>query len=305
MQFLEEGRVTGKPGILADIAAASGPLPHLVRMPAYRSLIARACRASVAVVLLAASGPLFAWGAMGHRLIGQLAEEELTPVAREQVARLLAPEPVPTLAGVASWADELRDNDPGLGRRTTKWHYVNVDEPACTYDAASDCAGDACVVGAIATQTAILGDRRRSDTERREALKFVVHFIGDVHQPLHASTRGKGGNEQQVRFDGRGTNLHSLWDSGLLNALRVDEDAHLRRLRLLPLVVPLQRDARVPDAKAWAEASCRIAVSPGLYPASAKLDATYPARWMPIIDERLRHAATQLAAVLNATLGTR
>lgn len=254
------------------------------------------------LVLVVMATPAAAWGRLGHRLVGHLAADELSPAARAEVDRLLAGEADPTLAGVSSWADELRDRDPARGKRTSKWHYVNLPEPACTFDAAVLCKDDACVVGAIATQTAILADRARSDAERRDALKFVVHFIGDVHQPLHASTRGKGGNEIQVRFGGRGSNLHSLWDSGLLNALQVDEAAHLQRLRALPLAVALPRDARRPDAAAWAEASCRIAVSPGLYPASAKLDADYPARWNAIIDERLRQAGTQLASVLNAAL---
>ena len=259
-----------------------------------------------ALLLGLAAGPAAAWGKLGHRLVGSLAAAELTPIARAEVGRLLAGEPVPTLAGVSTWADELRDNNPELGKRTSKWHYVNIAEQGCTFDASTACAKDDCVVGAIAAQTRVLADRTRSDADRRDALKFVVHFIGDVHQPLHAGyARDKGGNDVQLQFDGRGSNLHSLWDSGLLNAMQVDDAAHLQRLRALSLVVELPRDGRFPDAAGWAEASCRVMAQPGFYPGSPKLDAAYPARWSALVDERLRQAGTQLAAVLNATLQPR
>lgn len=208
-------------------------------MPSSRPVIARHIAALCVLLLLLVTGPAAAWGKLGHRLVGHLASDELTPAARGEIARLLVAETDPTLAGVASWADELRDNDPTLGRRTSKWHYVNIAEHGCAFDTTRACAGNDCVVGAINTQATILADRGRSDADRRDALKFVVHFIGDVHQPLHAAlARDKGGNDVQVQFDGRGSNLHSLWDSGLLNAMRLDEAEHLQRLRALPLVVP-------------------------------------------------------------------
>jgi len=300
-------RVTGKPGILADIAARTGLAPTCsLTMPRSRAPFIRTVPLVCALLLGLIAGPAAAWGKLGHRLVGSLAADELSPSARAEVGRLLAGEAEPTLAGVSTWADELRDNNPVLGKRTSKWHYVNIAEHGCTFDANVACAQGDCVVGAISVQTRVLGDRTRSVAERRDALKFVVHFIGDVHQPLHAGyARDKGGNDVQVQFDGRGSNLHSLWDSGLLYAMRLDETAHLQRLRALPLAVELPRDGRVPPAGAWAEASCRVLVQPGFYPASPTLDSAYPARWSAIVDERLRHAGTQLAAVLNASLDGR
>ena len=282
-------------------------------MPVPRTVLSRRLGALCIALSAIVAGPAGAWGAVGHRLVGHLAADELTPVARAEAARLLAGEPNPTLAGVSSWADELRDTDPAQGKRTGRWHYVNLAENGCAYSDAA-CAKNDCVVGAITVQTAILTDRARSDAERRDALKFVVHFIGDVHQPLHtAFGRDKGGNDVQVQLApaisptgvALGSNLHALWDSGLLKAMRQDEAAHLRRLRSLSLVVALPVDGRSPPAMSWAETSCRLAVQPGFYPASPKVDVDYAARWLPTVDQRLREAGAQLAAVLNAALGRR
>lgn len=255
------------------------------------------------VLLCVVAAPAAAWGKLGHRLVAALAWDELSPAARSAVAELLAGEADPTLPGIAVWADELRANDPDLGRRSAKWHYVNIAEHDCAYDAARACPGGDCVVEAIRTQTAILADRRRPRAERAQALKFVVHFVGDVHQPMHAGfAHDKGGNDFQVNIDGRGSNLHSLWDSGLLNSAGLDEAAYLRRLRAMPLVVARARVALPPDAAGWAEASCRVVRQPGLYPASAKIGPAYLQTWRPIAEAQLRRGGSQLAVVLNAAL---
>ena len=103
----------------------------------------------------------------------------------------------------------------------------------------------------------MLADRSRPDAERAQALKFLVHFVGDAHQPLHAGyARDRGGNTFQLQVDGRGTNLHALWDSGLLAG--IGERPLLKTLRHLP---PPQDG--IEDPQAWAEASCRIVLRDG------------------------------------------
>ncbi|HZX80433.1 MAG TPA: S1/P1 nuclease [Lysobacter sp.] len=265
-------------------------------------------RLLAAVLLFAVASPAFGWGRLGHRLVAELAQDELKSDARKQVDELLAGEPGATLASIAPWADEVRSKDPVLGKRSAPWHYVTVHADDCDYDAASDCKRGDCVVGAIEKQAAILADRGQPVEARRTALKFVVHFVGDVHQPLHAGNRpDKGGNTVQVRLPTatggeRGSNLHSTWDSGLIDLTGRDEATYLRHLRSLPLAVPMGRPALPPQAAQWAEASCAITLRPGLYPGSARLDADYARRWTPVIDEQLRRAGTHLAQVLNAAL---
>lgn len=253
------------------------------------------------VLMLAVAGPASAWGPLGHRLVALLAWDELDPRARADIAELLRGEPDPTLAGIATWADELRANDPDLGKRSARWHYVNLGEHDCAYDRALACADGDCAVEAIRRQAAILADASQPRAARVQALKFVVHFVGDVHQPMHGGyARDKGGNDIQVRVpdgtaEGKGGNLHSLWDSGLLRTAGLDEPAYLARLRALPLAIGLEG-----DAAQWAEASCRIAVQ--AYPARPKIEDAYVSRWLPVAEAQLRRGGTHLALVLNGAL---
>lgn len=254
-------------------------------------------------VLLLLAGPVGAWGPQGHRLIAALAWAGLTPQARAEVQVLLAGESDPTLPGIANWADQLRAEDPDLGKRSASWHYVNIAEEDCHYDAARDCPGGNCVVDAIDRQLAILGDHGQPLAARRRALKFVVHFVGDVHQPLHAGFgHDKGGNTVQVRMpdgsrDGDGSNLHRLWDSGLLNTADLDDAAYLRALQSGPLAAGLDGG---PDD--WAEASCAIAVQPGLYPVHPRIEDAYVQRWRPVAQAQLRRGGARLATLLNEAL---
>ena len=160
-------------------------------------------------------------------------------------------------------------------------------------------------VEAIRTQAAILADPERTHAERLQALKFVVHFVGDVHQPLHAGyAHDKGGNDVQVNFDGQGTNLHTLWDSRMLVSTGRGEQAYLAHLRTLPrpalaaMVLP-------PPTAVWAEQSCRVVTRPDFYPRRAKLEQAYVDKHLPIAERQLRAGGVALAAVLNKALGGR
>jgi hypothetical protein len=260
--------------------------------------------AALAVALTLVSTDALAWGAQGHRLVGSVAEQRLTAQTRAEVARLLANEPTPTLAAIAPWADELRAKDPGLGKRSSSWHYVNLGEDDCLYEAERNCRNGNCVVEALKTQTAILADRSRPDAERAQALKFVVHFVGDIHQPMHAGySHDKGGNDFQVQFNGRGTNLHSLWDSGMLNTRKLDDAQYVQRLDALPAPRFAKRSNIDADAAQWAEASCRIAIAPGVYPATRTLSEEYTTTYRPVAERELRLAGERLAVLLNDTLG--
>lgn len=259
--------------------------------------------AALAVVLILASTDALAWGAQGHRLVGRVAETRLTPAARAEVARLLAGEAEPTLSGVAPWADQLRATDRDLGRRSARWHYINMAEDDCVYQAPKHCPDGNCVVEALKQQSALLADRTLSDAERAQALKFVVHLVGDIHQPMHAGYgHDKGGNDFQLQFGGRGTNLHSLWDSGLLNTRKLDDDGYLAVLQALPRPSLARRVDLRRDAAAWAESSCRVAVEKGVYPETRTLTGDYTARFRPVAEGELRIAGERLAQILNSTL---
>jgi S1/P1 Nuclease len=143
-----------------------------------------------------------AWGYEAHRIIAEIAEQFLQPQTVRQVHKLLAIENVTTLADVSTWADEIRLQHPETG----PWHYVNIPitlpsgEPA-TYDAVRDCLNNDCVVAKIERFERELEDKRLPERQRLEALKYIVHFVGDAHQPLHVSNNhDRGGNDDPVIF---------------------------------------------------------------------------------------------------------
>ncbi len=245
-----------------------------------------------------------AWGPKGHRLAAALAHSELSPQARTEVARLLRGEADPTLAGVSNWADDLREHDPDLGKRSARWHYVNLAEDSCTYDATKHCPDGDCVIEAIVRQRALLADRAQPDAVRAQALKFLVHFVGDAHQPLHAGyARDRGGNTIQIQLDGQGSNLHRLWDSEVIASANISERRYLPYLQRMPL--PREARTGINDPAAWAKASCRIVLRNGFYPQRPKIEPAYFTQWRPTAETQLRIAGHRLAKLLNDALTSR
>jgi hypothetical protein len=248
-----------------------------------------------------------AWGPLGHSVVAELAQRQLSPAAEREVERLLAPEHTTHLADVANWPDQVR-NDPALQalwKRTSRWHYVNFSSDRCNYVAPRDCPKGECVVAALAREVQVLGDRSQPDAVRREALKFVVHLVGDVHQPLHAGYRpDRGGNQYQVQFEGKGSNLHKVWDSGLLGTrhLRWRDYANLLDSRP-PVTLPRPFAPLDNPYAQWAEESCRLTAAMDFYPSRRRIGSAYVDRSLPLAERRLRVAGRRLAEVLNRHLG--
>ena len=266
----------------------------------FRMIIA----AAAALACLMAPAPAAAWGSRAHRVVGLLAQDQLQPDAAAEVARLLAGQPEPTLAGVAYWADAEREAGTDLGERTERWHYVNL--PAtCEYAPARDCPDGDCVIAAVNAQAAVLRDRARPDAERAQALKFLVHLVADAHQPLHAGLRkDKGGNTVQVHIahDDTVRNLHAVWDRLLPAREGLSAQRHADVLRALPPLPPDPVRASDRPVTEWTLESCRIVHSPGFYPVRAKLEPAYLYSQRPVAEHRLREAARRLAELLNRTL---
>ena len=239
--------------------------------------------------------PAAAWGVKAHALVAELAELRLSVAAKAETQRLLALEPGATLASIASRVDDERTP------LDAAWHYVNIARDAdCRYDAARDCTDGQCVVAAIERQRAVLASAA-PDAARLQALKYVVHLVADVHQPLHAGfADDRGGNRYQVQSLGRGTNLHAGWDADHHDARPGGTTGLLDALRRQPAAAgePL-------DPAQWATESCRVVSTPGFYPADRTLADEYVATWRPALKERLASAARRLAAVLNDALRDR
>jgi hypothetical protein len=249
--------------------------------------------------------------------VGELAQRQFTAEARARVEDLLRGEPVPTLAGVAMWADRLRASDPERFKATSTWHYVNIHDKACRYEARRDCRDGACVLGAIESQKRLLQDATQPVDVRREALKFIVHFVADVHQPLHSSYRpDRGANAFQISLrtdippeeyardrykDGMmGTNLHAVWDYYVLASASLSLDAYANRL-----AAEMRSSIRPTSPEHWAEQSCELIDRRALYPRTHEMDSRYLNAMRPLAERRVVLAANRLAALLNDSFGVR
>jgi hypothetical protein len=258
------------------------------------------------VVLVASNVSALAWGYEGHRIIAEIAEQFLEPETAHRVRDLLAIENRTTLAEVSTWADEIRPQHP----ETRRWHFVSIPihptagEPS-GYDAVRDCPQQECVVAKIEEFERVLADPQASQRQRLEALKYVVHFIGDIHQPLHASNNeDRGGNDVALTFLGQQTNLHSVWDSAVIEpAVKGDERAYALRLaRDITLAESQQWSAG--NAVSWANESYSVAVRMiyGRLPHSGTLPDSYEIEALPILNQQLSRAGVRLAIVLNTCL---
>jgi hypothetical protein len=231
-----------------------------------------------------------AWGTTGHQIIAELAQRKLSAAAQAQVTTLLHGA---TLASVASWADDVRSSRP----ETARWHFVDIPREESHYEARRDCAPDAqgdCVIAAIERFRRVLADRRRPESERAEALKFLVHFVADLHQPLHCiDDHDRGGNAVQVTLFGQPTNLHAVWDSGLIGHTGLTVAEYVARLETADV-----------DASGtpilWAEEAHRAAIDHAYaMPVDHHLDQSYYDANRPVIDVQLARGGTRLARLLN------
>lgn len=237
------------------------------------------------------------WYALGHRIIARIAEDRLTPRAAAAVREFLGGQ---SMAEASSWADQIR----GRRRETSPLHYVNIPLEATGYDSAQHCPRR-CIISAIENDRRILADPATSDIERAEALRFLIHFIGDLHQPLHVSDNSdRGGNTTQVQFFGKGTNLHEVWDGRLIERTGLDEFQYLDRLKQQMGSLDLAGFERgsVVD---WAMEGHRLAVESAYrFPRNRQLAGPYEEANLPIVELAMIKAGVRLAKVLNDALAS-
>jgi len=263
-----------------------------------------------ALVVLIATPRSWAWGREGHRLTALVAEQYLTPEARAQIAELLHNQ---SLADIASWADDYRRDHS----ETAKWHFVDIPGSATAFDRDRDCPASAsdpkspwrdCATDRILYFEGQLGDATLSPQVRATALKFLVHLIGDIHQPFHALGDARGGNETRVFFLGSpqcGTgacNLHAVWDDAIIEDQGLNEKKYLARLLAEIKENNWERFSNG-DPVAWANASHHYAVQAEVA-SGAMLNRDYVNREAKVVDGELALGGLRLAAVLNRILGT-
>jgi hypothetical protein len=288
-------------------------------------------RAALAALVLFtfAAQPSFGWWETGHRVVARIAALHLTPQARARVASILGvPDSLDAvadaLAKVSTWADEVRSST-----NTGEWHYIDLTLQDHKADFAKRCEHDNCAPARIRLFAAQLaGGPKVEKWSDLDALRFVVHFVGDIHQPLHAASDADLGGNCELLDPPVDTarNLHALWDGGIVKEISDDDRKLAADLESSIAAGHHARRWSHGDAVSWAWESHRLAVryiysqlgvpvEPVLFPKSCKdapaairdfkpvVDAAYTVRMKPVVTDQLSKGGLRLAALLNRTLG--
>ena len=250
-------------------------------------------RPTVIALSLVGASPAFAWGALGHRITGAIAEENLRGVARANVRILLE---IEDLAEAATWPDDQKSNPADFWQKqASPWHYVTVREGDEYHASDAPAEGDA--VTALTRFAATLRDPKASMEDKRLALRFIVHIVGDLHQPLHAGGgNDRGGNDFNVTWFGKSTNLHSVWDTAMIEqrSLSYSEYAGWLSRSITPQQIIAWNDV---SPAAWTRES--IALRNTIYPADPALSWDYAYQHRAALEDRLKKGGVRIAAYLN------
>lgn len=269
-------------------------------------------------ILCLTSAKVFAWGPTGHRVVGVVAERFMNPKAHLNVHRILNGQ---SLSRVSTWSDEIK-SDPTNYSHTFNWHYTDWKEGDHQHDETNSSGK---LLTAISEQIEILKDPNAGQDKKAFALKFIVHLVGDLHQPLHIGNGlDQGGNKCKVYFHKKETNLHALWDEGLI------EFTKLSYTELASFIAQGRTKEEVQSWKNgtlldWALESKNIRAS--IYPEDIKplqtpvslkqycrgdievssedmpkLGYEYSFQFVPVVEKRLFQAGLRLAQILNQTL---
>jgi hypothetical protein len=252
----------------------------------------------LALALLAALPlRLWAWGVDGHRAIGNIAEHHLSEKARREVAALLGTQ---TLTLVSTQPDEMRYLPEY--KETAPWHYVNTAMGLAHDQYLQTVKGQTTpnAYNILVAKIKEMKDPAKTREQRAEALIFVVHIVGDIHQPMHTGrAEDKGGNDIKMTYRGKDTNLHSLWDSGLIDYQGLTYTEMGQQYSVLPDGLRKQWQVTADPAE-WLFESYTIATR--LYAEAAQNpnpDFRYYPAHADIVKQRVQQAGVRLAAVLN------
>src|SRR5690349_2833904 len=258
----------------------------------------------VAAAIALMPSPALAWGKTGHRVVAAIADTQLSGLARAHIKEILGG--AESLDEAANWPDEMRSApDPFWQKTATPWHYVTLN--GIIYDHAPP-EGDA--LEALGHFSKTLQDPTASREDKQLALRFVVHLVGDLHQPLHVGKCcDKGGNDVKVTWFGKPTNLHAVWDSQL-----VDDE----QLSFTELAAKLERHISNDDMIKWWDVNPRDWITESaelrdkLYPTKDEMPKTpkgkkklkkgtlpdlsysYVYRFTPLIEQRLSQGGVRL-----------
>jgi len=269
----------------------------------------RSFRRTVAALLLCVIGPpAFAWGVEGHHVTALIALHYLHPDVAKKVSDLLAADTdtdIPhDLLGASVWPDVFRAEGH---RETASWHFIDVELEQPGVDMMANCPRQTCVIAKIDEFEHQLKDPNVTGEDRVRAVKFLVHFIGDLHQPLHVGEHhDKGGNDVRVQYFGRRERLHAIWDTGIIE--RIDPNEQTFATKLIGEITPQEiEDYKQGSTIDWANQSFRLAKSIVYADLPAGdpiiIGDEYQKMAAPVVEMQLKRAGIRIATVLNQILG--
>jgi hypothetical protein len=302
----------------------------------------------IGVLVAAAGAPAAqAWGCKGHQTVALIAEKHLTPEAKQLVMKLLTENPIDpkvsrycgsstrdAMADASTWADDVRPE-----RKNGPWHYIDIPRGAEHGPLDPYCGAEGCVTRAITEQLAILKDKNAEAMKRAEALRYVIHFVGDLHQPLHDTTNAdEGGNCAPVKYLRRNArernhsyspNLHNIWDSAILerDAEGADPAEYADTLdALFASEMKNWQEAgihlddwvwegfKIAEAVVYGNLTPQVAVEPNaavhsctddnnigdrLFRQNLTAGESYQEKAAPVVEKRIAEAGVRLAMILN------
>jgi hypothetical protein len=266
------------------------------------------------------STPALAWGSLGHRTVGAIAMANVKPTTRAAIRDLLRHQReldtpqcrMGTIEDAATWPDCIK-GERWRFAYTNSWHYH--DQPICgTFDLKAHCRDGNCATAQIERNARLLANRKLAPVLRLEALSFVVHFVGDVHQPLHVGeNEDMGGNAIKADYgEAPGRNLHSIWDGVLAERAITSARPPLVRVYTAPEKAALATGT----LEDWERESWQISrdfLYPLAFGGKLPCDVKEPGKvvWsnaaieqaIPVIDDRIERAGLRLAKMLDEALG--
>jgi len=237
----------------------------------------------------------FGWGSTGHRAVGLVAEKHLSAKAKKNIQKILGQN---SLSEVSNWMDEIR-SDSTYDRIATDWHWVTIETGKTYQESPKNSKGDV-----IATIDRIISELKKHTLDKKteeEYLKMLVHLVGDIHQPLHVGCcDDQGGNKVKVKWFGRETNLHTVWDSYMIDDTKLSY-TELTNYLDEPDAATLAQWQKAP-VLTWADED--KAVRKQVYAiGDGSLSYKYSYVNLPLVKQRLLQAGIRLAAVLNEIYG--
>ena len=301
----------------------------------------------VALLTMASAPSASAWGCKGHQTVALIAEKHLSPEAKQFVQKILSENPIDPklsrycgstthdlMADASTWADDVRPE-----RKNGPWHYIDVPRGTKHGPLEAYCGAEGCVTKAITEQVAILKDKNADPAKRAEALRYVIHFVGDLHQPLHDITNAdEGGNCVPLKYLRRNPcehnhsyspNLHNIWDSAILERDAEGADAAEYADTLDALFASNEEALQkvgvhlddwvwegfdIAESVVYGNLTPRIAIEPNvpvhtctddnnigdrLFRQKLAADEAYQQKAAPIVEKRIAQAGVRLAMILN------